>query len=574
MQRMQRSKAWPRPSAILLLIAAGVACANSARATNDVAGHLITINDNGGWSWFQDERAIVDTSVGSAGTIILSSVGNASGTGGAPRNGDIEVMSLDVATSAVSRFTLHDSLQADDHDSAALWRRPDGRYLAMYSTHGSDNFSRYRISTNPGDISSWGAEQTINNGAGTTYSNLLYLSSENNGNGVLYDFTRTFDIDPHVNISLDQGATWQADAGELLNWPLPTGDPKYTGVDGSRPYVKYTTNGVDEIHFITSTDHPRAYDNSIYHGVVKGGKVYDSFGNVVDSNLFDNSAMKPTNYSTVFNTDTSPLGYAWTTDLQLDPQGHPYAAMTARNGSDSTDHRFLYGRLDGTQWTVHEVAKAGSYLYASENDYTGLMALDPSDANRIFISTPIDPRTNVSMPHYEIFQGLTADSGATWAWTPITFNSSEDNIRPIVPKWDGTHTALLWMRGTYSSYTNYDLDIVGLTAFGPLQGMLSGDLDHDGDVDLNDYAMYLSGLHTNLEGLTADQAYAKGDLNGDGQNDFSDFVLFRQAYDMAHGAGSLAAVGAAIPEPHASTLALFAAAFISFTRGERSRAIH
>ena len=95
--------------------------------------------------------------------------------------------------------------------------------------------------------------------------------------------------------------------------PLPTGDPKYTGVDGSRPYVKYTTNGVDEIHFITSTDHPRAYDNSIYHGVVKGGKVYDSFGNVVVSNLFDLSAKKPTDYTTVFNTDTSPLSYAWTT---------------------------------------------------------------------------------------------------------------------------------------------------------------------------------------------------------------------------------------------------------------------
>ncbi len=502
----QPNRTLRRASALLLSVATCMMCVGSVRATNDVAGSLITINDNGGWSWFSDERAIVDTSVGAAGKIILSSAANAAGSEGATRNGDIDVMSLDVATSTTTRFTLHAALQADDHDSAALWRRPDGRYLAMYSQHGGDNFSRYRISTNPGDISSWGAEQTINNTAGTTYSNLLYLSAENGGNGVLYDFTRTSDIDPHVNISMDQGTTWTAVAGQLLNWPLPTGDPKYTGVDGSRPYLKYTTNGVDEIDFITSTDHPRAYDNSIYHGVVKGGKVYDSFGNVVDNNLFDLVAKKPTDYSTVFNTDTSPLSYAWTTDLQLDPQGHPYAAMTARNGSDSTDHRFLYGRFDGTQWSVHEVAKAGGYLYASENDYTGLMALDPSNANRIFISTPIDPRTQVSMPHYEIFQGLTSDGGATWAWQPITFNSTEDNIRPIVPKWDANHTALLWMRGTYSSYTSYDLDIVGLTAFGPLQSMLVGDLDKDGDVDLADYSMYLSGLHADLSGLTADQA--------------------------------------------------------------------
>ena len=37
------------------------------------------------------------------------------------------------------------------------------------------------------------------------------------------------------------------------------------------------------------------------------------------------------------------------------------------------------------------------------------------------------------------------------------------------------NTALLWMRGTYSSYTDYDMDIVGLTAFGPLTAQVAGD---------------------------------------------------------------------------------------------------
>src|SRR5262249_8213443 len=151
------------------------------------------------------------------------------------------------------------------------------------------------------------------------------------------------------------------------------------------------SNGVDQIQFITSTDHPRAYDNDIYHGVIKNGKVYDSFGNVVDDNLFDGTAKKPTDYTTVFDTDTSPLSYAWTTDLQLDSTRTPHALFTARNGADSLDHRFLYARFDGTQWTYHEIAKAGGYLYASENDYTGLGALDPSNPNRLFISSKIDP---------------------------------------------------------------------------------------------------------------------------------------------------------------------------------------
>jgi hypothetical protein len=542
--------------------------ATPSLAINDVAGSLITIDNNGGWSWFEDERAIVDPTAGTAGKIIVSSVANGSGTGGAARNGDVEVESVDLSTSVVSQFTLHDALQADDHDSAALWRRTDGRYVSSYSTHGADTLTRFRISTNPGDISAWGPEQTLTQGAGATYSNLQYLSADNGGSGRLYDISRTVDLDPHVIVSTDQGQTWAA-AGRLLNWPLPTGDPKYTGTDGSRPYLKYTSNGTDAIYFITSTDHPRAYDNNIYAGVIKNGKVYDSFGNVVDDNLFDGNAKKPTDYTTVWNTDTSPLSYAWTTDLALDSQGHPYALFTARNGADSTDHRFLYARFTGTQWDVHEIAKAGGYLYASENDYTGLGALDPSNPNRLFISTKIDPRDQVTMAHYEIFQGLTADGGANWTWQPITFNSTIDNIRPIVPNWDANHTALLWMRGSYSSYTNYDMDIVGLTAFGPLQQMLVGDLDKDGDVDLADFSLYLSGLNADLSGLTSDEAHRRGDINSDGVNDFKDFVLFRQAYNMAHGAGSFAALGFNVPEPSAAASVMIALAAYGMRRHGR-----
>jgi hypothetical protein len=123
-----------------------------------------------------------------------------------------------------------------------------------------------------------------------------------------------------------------------------------------------------------------------------------------------------------------------------------------------------------------------------------------------------------------------------------------DNLRPIVPKWDATHTALLWMRGTYSTYTSYDLDIVGLTAIGEIDTYPLGDLDFDRDVDFDDFAMYLTGLNGNLAGLSPADAYKKGDLNGDLQNNYLDFVLFEGAYDMDNGAGSFAALGS-VPEP-------------------------
>lgn len=442
------------------LVAAVVgAVAQTAWAANDVAGELIEFNDNGAWSWFEDERAIVDAA---AGKLLVSSVANSSGAGGASRHGDVEVAALDLATGNVFRFTLSDGLQADDHNSAALLVRPDGRYLAMYAKHGGDSSSRYRISVNPGDAANWSPEMAFNNGARATYSNPFRLSAEG---GRLYNLARTVGFDPNVLTSTDSGQTWTY-GGRLLDWPTPTGDPKYTGFDGSRPYLKYASNGVDEIHFLASDDHPRAYDNSIYHGVIRGGKIYDSFGRERDANLFDGSALAPNKYTTVFDTDDSSLGHAWTTDLALDAQGRPYALFTARaNNTDVNDHRLLYARFDGSQWRVHEVAKMGAFLYASEADYTGLGALDPHSPDRVFISTKIDPRTDVAMPRYEIFAGVTADGGASWTWTPITYASTADNLRPIAPKWDDQHSALLWMRGTYTTYTNYDLRIVGLTGF-------------------------------------------------------------------------------------------------------------
>jgi hypothetical protein len=79
--------------------------------------------------------------------------------------------------------------------------------------------------------------------------------------------------------------------------------------------------------------------------------------------------------------------------------------------------------------------------------------------------------------HHELFEGVTTDGGVTWSWYPVTRDSTADNIRPIVPVWDVGHTALLWLRGTYSTYENYDLDVVGIVTSGtavaaPDRGMI------------------------------------------------------------------------------------------------------
>jgi hypothetical protein len=41
-------------------------------------------------------------------------------------------------------------------------------------------------------------------------------------------------------------------------------------------------------------------------------------------------------------------------------------------------------------------------------------------------------------------------------------NSPDENLRPVVPKWDGQNTALLWFRGNYQTAQRYDAEVVGI----------------------------------------------------------------------------------------------------------------
>ena len=88
----------------------------------------------------------------------------------------------------------------------------------------------------------------------------------------------------------------------------------------------------------------------------------------------------------------------------------------------------------------------------------------------VFISTNANPSTGAPLisasdgaRHYEIFRGSTVDDGQTWQWTAVTRDSTLDNLRPIVPKASaGGRRALLWLRGKYVSYTNYQQELVGV----------------------------------------------------------------------------------------------------------------
>jgi len=440
----------------VVIAALAAACGGGdARSQNIVSGSMFTLTTsttapNGAWSWFEDARVIVDTSDPTRPRLLASSV--SSGTGG--EAGDVDLLWRDLATGGQGEFELANQFQQDDHDSAALFVRPDGRYLAMYSRHGSDNFTRWRISTNPRDPTAWGPEQTLNNGVGATYNNVYRLPGENGGAGRTYNFTRATNYDPTVQVSTDNGTTWTA-AGKLLT----------EGGSSDRPYVRYAASA-ERIFVLTTDRHPRDFANNLYCGYVENGVLRRMDGGVADTSVFDATGVAPSTLTRVFANGSTfngtVMNRAWGADIEVDNTGNPVSIFTARANDSDLDHRFFYSRFDGQQWQVHELARAGGYLYAAENDYTGLASIDPANPNVVYLSTKIDPRTQAGTAKYELYKGLTSDFGGSWTWTPLTAASTVDNIRPVVPTWNGTQTAVTWLRGTYTSYTSWDTEVVGM----------------------------------------------------------------------------------------------------------------
>jgi len=447
----------------LLFMAVLVARMETSSAADLVVGNLIQFNENGAWCWYQDPRVVIDKA---NDTVLISSVANSEGSDGDTRAGDVDVVAFHTDTGVRSRYVLHHALDPqDDHNVAAILIRPDGRYLAMYTRHNHDHLSYWRISTRPHDAGDWGPEQTFDwtdaiGAAGAasrvTYSNLFYLPAE----GKTYDFSRAINDDPSILVSTSNGDQWSC-AGKLLT------EQKLGYVNG---YTKYASNGADRIDFITTEHHPRDFNNSIYHGYLEGGKLHRSDGTVVEDDVFKSPGVPQTELTQVFAAnsmfDGTIMTHAWTIALAIDGAGRPYGLISARaddqpENSNFQDHRFFYVRYDGKQWQVHQLAKAGACLWPAEQDYTGLAALNPSDPNVVYVSTTLDPRNDTPLDFHEIFQGKTADGGGTWSWSPITRNSTVDNLRPLVVAWDGDNSLLAWFRGTMSRSQGYDAAIVG-----------------------------------------------------------------------------------------------------------------
>ncbi len=83
-----------------------------------------------------------------------------------------------------------------------------------------------------------------------------------------------------------------------------------------------------------------------------------------------------------------------------------------------------------------------------------------------------------------------------------------------------------------------------------------GDLDFDGELTVDDWAILLANGEADLGGLSRVQAYQSGDLSGDNANNIIDVGLFKDAFDFNNGPGAFAAMISQIPEPNTEALLL------------------
>jgi hypothetical protein len=414
--------------------------------TNWVDGTLIEYISDGAWCWFQDERAVVDTA---KNKLIV---------GSANMQASVDVIIYNIGTKKVESTKRFNRLDyTDDHNAPAVMVAASGNYIALWAHH----YDKYNTHYSVYNGSSWAAEKTFNWNTipgGTDYTiaycNVYYLSKEKR----VFNFSRANDKAPNFLYSEDDGNTWKF-GGQLTTNNSNT---------YNKGYYKYWGNGVDRIDMVFTEEHPRDQTTSIYHGYIQGGKTYNTKGEVADEDIYDRAHMpmfdkftKVFAHGTVVNGVT--MGRCWEHDIARYEDGTVAILFKARANNSETDHRNFYARYDGNGWKVTYIGKAGTKMYDSEQDYTGLGALNPDDPDRIYLCSTFNPGNDntAASSRREIWRGTTQDHGATWKWEPVTANSSVDNFRPIVPQWKPGKEAVLWFRGTYETAQIFTTKVVG-----------------------------------------------------------------------------------------------------------------
>ncbi|MCO6047072.1 PEP-CTERM sorting domain-containing protein [Aeoliella sp. ICT_H6.2] len=192
-------------------------------------------------------------------------------------------------------------------------------------------------------------------------------------------------------------------------------------------------------------------------------------------------------------------------------------------------------------------SNAGSFDQATWNTIDGRDATDATppgdgsvDDNDWEVLTGADSTTDLSEFTFDVSPG----DGLALGTTPLSLGtpwmrSPIEDISAVVTIDDNGTEVPLAIEVVYTG-----------------DAVVSGDLNGDGDIDLDDWVDFKAGQGVVNGGMTAVEAYRMGDLDGNFVHDLEDFDLFAEAYDLANGAGAFAAAITSVPEP--STIAMLA----------------
>lgn len=389
-----------------------------------------TFSEEGAWCWFQDPRALYH--YGKHERTYAQWI---------THSGDLQLGAYDHDSGQIQYYTLKKGWGQDDHNVGAFLIRPDHRLMVFYARHDKKGIFA-RISTEPEDITHWEAEITISNTRKITYAHPVYLSQEK----MYYLFWRGPNWKPSFASSPD-GKNWSK-AKILLQEP----GRKAANI---RPYLKLESDGKSLIHFAFTDGHPRNEpQNSIYYLLYRQGQFFNADGAKVGD--MNSLPIDPSLSDKVYDGQKTNVR-AWLWDIAQDSQGNPVIAYT-RLPSEK-DHRYAYARWTGSKWNDQELTPAGPWFpqtqageKESEPHYSGGIALNHNDPSELFLAREIKGV-------FEIEKWSSSDKGKSWGTAPMTQNSTQNNIRPMVPRNTPYRDHLLWMQGPYQSYTDFQTSI-------------------------------------------------------------------------------------------------------------------
>ncbi|MFA5379329.1 MAG: hypothetical protein WC455_26470 [Dehalococcoidia bacterium] len=394
----------------------------------------------GWWNWFNGTAANIAqyrSDAGAAGKTFL----------GVVKYDKQVVVEYDHSAGTMTETEIHtaspSSIEADDHnDPAILIRESDDKLVAFYTTHNGP-YLHYRLSTNALDSTAWGDSVDLDYDSSdyqVTYPQVIQLNDEEND--PIYCFHRRREQGPHKD-------AW----GYIKSNDNPLSFSEYVPVvygkgteDTAYLYAifqKYDDGRID--CNITSCAPTFSLDNALYHIYYDGGSWYQ---------LGSETALTlPVTVDDLTPVFDSAVDTVWCERFTWDESGYPILFFTRYSQPTAvTDLRrqsLWETRWSGTAWSETKVADTGTGPWAGVPSYSGSVAPDYYDHNRIFAGVEVEDV-------YEI-QEFYRDYRGQWRHVgDVTKDSTTHNYRPIsVAGYDETKLHhLVWQRFNDKEPTN------------------------------------------------------------------------------------------------------------------------